>query len=131
MWISLFQALRRFFLSGQKEYEKACTASPDGDLINAMDFDILHKLADRLLEYGPSVVAIKCGSRGFYLKTGGREAFQRMGRAMPDALGTGWKGNCFRRSFTLTELFRQTVPGMSVLQGFLPRCFQALVRSRR
>jgi sugar/nucleoside kinase (ribokinase family) len=84
---------------------------------------LLTEIGSKLLEMGPSVVGLKMGSLGFYLRTGTAEQWRGRGRACPANLQE-WAGReiwspCFRAAVVGT-----TGSGDATIAGFLAGLLQ-------
>lgn len=53
-----------------------------GDFVEAVDHSLLHRLSGMLLDFGIRIVVLKCGTRGWYLRTG-EDAGKGLGKASP------------------------------------------------
>lgn len=64
---------------------KARKQEAGGDeVIATLTADDLAQLADTILELGAKIAVLKCGDRGFYLKTASADRFDEMGAARPN-----------------------------------------------
>jgi len=93
------------------------TTKPDG-MRAAVRPESLGAISADLLSMGPSVVGLKLGPSGFYLKTATRETFARFGRAIPATL-PAWAERelwspCFQANVVGT-----TGAGDATIAGFL------------
>jgi sugar/nucleoside kinase (ribokinase family) len=87
-------------------------------LLAAVTTEMLEELSAELLALGASIVGLKLGHRGLYLRTAGRPAIEGMGRARPSD-ATAWAGReiwapCFR-----VDLAGTTGAGDATIAGFL------------
>ena len=60
-------------------YDSLIKKADGEDLIKIVDLNILPKLGDMLIDMGVKVLVIKCGSKGYYVKTGNSEAIASIG----------------------------------------------------
>ncbi|NOU36787.1 MAG: carbohydrate kinase family protein [Kiritimatiellaceae bacterium] len=58
----------------------------DRDLLGAFTGDMLHELSGELLDMGVRIAVIKCGPRGYYVRTPEKAVLATMGRARPGNL---------------------------------------------
>jgi sugar/nucleoside kinase (ribokinase family) len=73
-----------------EEYRRL-DAQTQGNLLAAVDRELLRSLSDELLDLGAKVVGVKLGHLGFYLRTGSETQLADMGRARPADLAV-WAG---------------------------------------
>ena len=88
--------------------------------------DLLHDVSTTLLAMGPSIVGLKLGAMGLYLRTGSSGALRRMGRARPGDFRF-WEDReiwspCFRVNVVGT-----TGSGDATIAGFLAACLRGQV----
>ncbi len=72
------------FMLHRDLFDKFTQMSNGADLIDVVDFDMIPALAQELLDMGASVVLLKLGKKGLYLRTASLEKLQSIGRAVPD-----------------------------------------------
>lgn len=90
-----------------------------GQIVPQLTGDVLHGLSSTLLDYGAKVVAIKCGHRGYYLRTAPAERFESFGKARPAELSR-WTGRELWRSvYTVKNPTGATGAGDNSIAGFL------------
>ncbi len=99
--------------------------SASGSLLDQVTPSLLHGLSDELLEMGVPLVVIKLGARGLYLRTAGRKAIERLGRAAPDD-PAAWAEKelwapCFR-----VQVEGTTGAGDATVAGFLSALLRGL-----
>ena len=99
--------------------------SARGSLLDQVTPSLLHGLSDELLEMGVPLVVIKLGARGLYLRTAGRKAIERLGRAAPDD-PVAWAEKelwtpCFR-----VQVEGTTGAGDATVAGFLSALLRGL-----
>lgn len=69
-------------------------------VVGAIDWAEIESYADLMLKLGAGVVLVKCGTKGMFLKAGGRERLEKAGASLREIL-YGWEGKkviqkCFR-----------------------------------
>jgi sugar/nucleoside kinase (ribokinase family) len=99
--------------------------SAGGRFLDQVTPVLLHGLSDELLAMGVSLVVIKLGARGLYLRTAGSQAFTRFGRAAP-ANPSAWVKKelwapCFR-----VQVSGTTGAGDTAIAGFLSALLRGL-----
>jgi len=87
------------------------------DPLETMDEAILPVLSEKLLEYGAKIVVIKCGVRGYYIRTA--EKLEGFGRVAPNDIEE-WSGReIICESFHVDDIKSATGSGDSSIAGFL------------
>lgn len=90
-----------------------------GDILENLEVDYLPRLGKRLLAMGAKIVVIKCGTRGYYAVTQGREAFSGMGRGVPADPGQ-WAGReIFTGIYRIDHVKSAAGAGDTSIAGFL------------
>jgi sugar/nucleoside kinase (ribokinase family) len=116
------------FMLRRATYEELCaTARRDGcsDVLALITPAMLYDVSSQLLDMGSKIVGLKLGDRGFYLRTGGRAALERMGRAAP-AQPAVWADRelwspCFR-----VDVAGTVGSGDATIAGFLASLLRGL-----
>lgn len=71
------------YMLDPQEFLRVKEEHSDADLIDYITPENYSRLSDEILAMGAKMVALKSGSRGFYLKTGPKDRFDDMGAARP------------------------------------------------
>jgi len=100
-----------------REYDRLCAL--DADVLKHLDVDYLPVLGETLVGMGAKVAAVKCGTRGFYLKTAGSEALSRIGGAAPADLEAWADRELFTHVFEVEKVVGATGAGDTSIAGFL------------
>jgi sugar/nucleoside kinase (ribokinase family) len=106
-----------FMLRGET-YRELCRSAAGSDLLALVTPQLLSDLGRELIAMGAKIVGLKLGSRGMYLRTGGRDVINSIGRARPSDPDT-WAGvelwaPCFKVAIAGT-----TGSGDATIAGFL------------
>ncbi|MBR2152446.1 MAG: carbohydrate kinase family protein [Clostridia bacterium] len=89
----------------------------ENDPLETMDANILPVLGEKLLEYGAKIAVIKCGVRGYYIRTA--EKLEGFGAVAPSDLEE-WSGReIICESFHVDNIQSATGSGDSSIAGFL------------
>jgi sugar/nucleoside kinase (ribokinase family) len=99
-------------------YERLSRGEANGSLLDGVQPELLARLAGELIEMGVKVVVFKLGERGLYLRTAGRSALARMGRAAPADLD-GWANQELWAPCYKVNVVGTTGSGDSTIAGFL------------
>lgn len=87
------------------------------DPLDTLDLDILPVLGDRLMELGCKIAVIKCGVRGYYIRTA--QNLGGFGRVAPADL-ENWRGReIMCESYHIDNIVSATGSGDSSIAGFL------------
>ena len=100
-----------------REYDRLCAL--DADVLKHLDVDYLPVLGETLVGMGAKVAAVKCGTRGFYLRTTGSEALSRIGGAAPADLEAWADRELFTHVFEVEKVVGATGAGDTSIAGFL------------
>lgn len=76
-------------------------------------------ISSQLLAMGAKIVALKCGIRGYYLRTASAERFEQIGSACPNDIN-GWANReLWSESFKAEQFGSATGAGDATIAGFL------------
>jgi len=84
------------------------------------------RIADKLLELGCKMTALKSGHRGFYFKTGSSTSFDAMGAAPPGDPDAWSERELWCPAFSAPNLASATGSGDSAIAGFLAAYLRGL-----
>jgi len=106
-----------FMLHG-KTYQEMCRSASGSDILALVTPQMLSDLGRELISMGAKIVGLKLGDRGMYLRTGGRDAINSIGRVRPSN-PDAWAGvelwaPCFKVAVAGT-----TGSGDASIAGFL------------
>lgn len=87
------------------------------DPLDTLDLDILPMLGDRLMELGCKIAVIKCGVRGYYIRTA--EKLEGFGRVAPADLENWCGREIMCESYHIDNIVSATGSGDSSIAGFL------------
>ncbi|MCK5113435.1 MAG: carbohydrate kinase family protein [Phycisphaerae bacterium] len=96
------------------EYRKARC-----EMTDLMTGDDMHAISDKLLGYGVKIIAIKCGDRGFYVRTAGADQLAKMGSAKPTDLDTWADREIWHSTFRINVTPNTAGSGDCSIAGFL------------
>jgi sugar/nucleoside kinase (ribokinase family) len=99
-------------------YRELCRSAAGSDFLTMLTPQLLSDLGRELISMGAKIVGLKLGSRGMYLRTGGGDAIESIGRACPSNYDS-WAGvelwaPCFKVAISGT-----TGSGDATIAGFL------------
>lgn len=98
----------------------------EGDLLEEFTGDVLHELSGELLEYGVRVAVIKCGPRGYYVRTPDRTILDTMGRARPGDVDAFANREFWHPAFHCDGVPNATGSGDASIAGFLSAYLRGL-----
>ena len=91
--------------------------NPDGnDVLLNLDINKLQYLGEKLIKLGTKIAVIKCGVKGFYVRT---DNLEEMGKAKPYNIKNWSKRELFEESFKVLNVASATGSGDSSIAGFL------------
>ena len=106
-----------FMLYPEKYDAFAKAHEGERDPLDTLDLDILPMLGDRLMEMGAKIAVIKCGVRGYYIRTA--EKLDGFGRVAPADI-ENWQGReIMCESYHIDNIVSATGSGDSSIAGFL------------
>jgi len=104
------------FMISRKDFDDLNTNANGNDLLLNLDINKLQEMGDKLIKMGAKVAVIKCGVRGYYIRTNDLEG---MGKAKPADM-ENWKNReLFEESFHVEKVAAATGSGDSSIAGFL------------
>jgi sugar/nucleoside kinase (ribokinase family) len=90
-----------------------------GDILEELDMNILQVLGEKLISYGAKIVVIKCGVKGFYIRTQCKEILKNIGTALPENLDNWSSRELHEESFHVNSVASATGSGDSSIAGFI------------
>jgi len=104
------------FMISRKDFDDLNTNANGNDLLLNLDINKLQEMGDKLIKMGAKVAVIKCGVRGYYIRTTDPEV---VGKAKPADM-ENWKNReLFEESFHVEKVAAATGSGDSSIAGFL------------
>lgn len=89
------------------------------DILDNLDINKLQRLGETLLSYGPKIVVLKCGIKGYYIRTRNVESIKGMGTALPADCSNWADRELHEESFHVSNVAAATGSGDSSIAGFL------------
>ena len=106
-------------------YNRLNKTLPEGEsLIRDMDVNILQVAGEKLLSYGAGVVVIKCGVKGYYIRTGLKEAFDEISRLNSIDIENWANRELLVETYDVEGIKSATGAGDSSIAGFFSRIFK-------
>jgi len=106
-------------------YRELVLESNGADIVHVVMPELLSDVSRQLTELGPSVVGLKLGSRGFYLRTASRDKLDGIGRARPSDL-VAWAEKELWSSCFQVNVVGTTGSGDAAIAGFLAALLRGL-----
>ena len=101
-----------------EEYERLVSISSDGAIVDLIPSSLVTELGQELIEMGASIVGIKIGHRGLYLRTSSVGTLAQIGRAVPSRLDL-WANHELWASCYTAHVVGTTGSGDATIAGFL------------
>lgn len=105
------------FMLERDEYMKRRAAN-QGDLLHTFSGDDLHRLSDKMLDMGATVICLKGGYRGYYCRTAGVDKLQKIGKAKPGDWESFTNREFWHPTFHIDNPPQATGSGDSSIAGF-------------
>lgn len=107
------------FMLKREVFEKLQNSNSGHDLLSSLDINVISPITDMLMSWGAKITAIKCGEKGFSVRTAGKDRLMSIGRAKPADLNN-WAGReLHEESFNVPDIASATGSGDSSIAGFL------------
>jgi len=107
------------YMIARDDFEKMGGNSNPHDLLDNFDERLLSTISDKLLSFGTRVAVIKCGEKGFYIRTATKDQLEKIGKAKPANLDNWANREIHEESYKVREIASATGSGDSSIAGFL------------
>jgi sugar/nucleoside kinase (ribokinase family) len=107
------------FMIQREDYDYLNENSKGNDILDNLDINKLQGLGEKLISYGVKIAVIKCGVKGYYIRTQGKEVLAAMGTAAPKDPDNWVDRELYEESFHVLEVASATGSGDSSIAGFL------------
>ncbi len=107
------------FMLDKEEFLELRERAKGKELLHLFDGNDLTRLSNKLLSYGSKIVALKCGERGFYVKTASREKLKKIGPIKSKTLDNWSERELWEPSYHVEKFASATGSGDSAIAGFL------------
>jgi len=89
------------------------------DPLKSLDMNILQILGEKLISMGTKIAVVKCGIKGYYIKTGSKEALMSIGKATPADLDNWADREMIEETFYVERVVSAAGAGDNSIAGFL------------
>ncbi len=117
--IFLPSAEELLYMLEKKEFFKWLEALEDNDLLAQFEGEDLTRLSEKVLELGVKIAAIKCGYRGFYIRTAKKSMLSKASYALHADLDNWSNRELWAPAYHVSEIVSATGSGDSAIAGFL------------
>lgn len=107
------------FMLDREEYDRVREIADDDDFTKFLDYEKISELGSKILELKSSIVMIKCGANGIYMKTGSKDKLDKMGRGMPLDTAAFADKELFRETYVVEDFKSALAGGDTTIAGFL------------
>ncbi|HHW47332.1 MAG TPA: carbohydrate kinase family protein [Clostridiaceae bacterium] len=90
-----------------------------GDPLEDLDLNILQVLGEKLISMGTKIAVVKCGLKGFYIRTAGSDALMSLGKAAPEDLDNWADRELIEETFYVDRVVSAAGAGDNSIAGFL------------
>jgi sugar/nucleoside kinase (ribokinase family) len=117
--IFLPSAQELLYMLDREKFFKLLEISEGDDLLDRLDGKDLTSLSEKILAMGVRIAGIKCGYKGFYLRTAGKDELSQINYGAPIDLNN-WAGReLWAPAYHVPEIVTSTGSGDSAIAGFL------------
>ena len=108
-----------FYILRNEEYNRLYRSFKGGDAVDALDMNILQELGCELLQLGVKIAVIKCGKKGYYIRTQKAEQLTGLSKALPFDL-RNWSGReLLEEAYHADTVVSANGAGDTSIAGFL------------
>lgn len=107
------------FMIARDEFDYLNSIANGHDMLEKLDINKLQCLGEKLISFGPRIVVIKCGIKGYYIRTQSSAALEEMGTAVPWDIENWSDRELHEESFRVSNVASATGSGDSSIAGFL------------
>jgi sugar/nucleoside kinase (ribokinase family) len=107
------------FMILREEYISCSKKSAGGDFVDSIDLNILQTLGEKLTAYGVKIAAVKCGKKGFYVRTGDKSSLMNLEAVSLNNIDNWSDRELFEETFNVQDIVSTTGAGDSSIAGFL------------
>lgn len=108
-----------YLMLRKEEYTRLCESAPGVELIDVMDMKVVQELGEELLALGVKIAIIKCGKKGFYIRTQDSTVLSGMGKAVPPDLHNWGGRELLEEIYRVERVVSATGAGDTSIAGFL------------
>ncbi|HHW48329.1 MAG TPA: carbohydrate kinase family protein, partial [Clostridiaceae bacterium] len=107
------------FMISRDDFDELNRNAKGHDILENLDLEKLPELGEKLISYGAKIAVIKCGIKGYYIRTQGSEILKSMGKAKPADIENWSERELHEESFHVADVASATGSGDSSIAGFL------------
>lgn len=107
------------FMISRDDFDYLNHSSEEHDILKNLDINKLQGLGDILISMDAKIVAIKCGIKGYYIRTQCKPGLEKIGAAKPADLDNWAMRELHEESFHVSNVAAATGSGDSSIAGFL------------
>jgi len=114
------------FMVDRDLYQSLRASSTTTDMLEHLDINDLPRISELFLSMGAKVVALKCGVKGFSIRTASKKRLLQLGRCKPADLDNWANRELHEESFNAEPVLSATGSGDSSIAGFLSSLVKGL-----
>ena len=107
------------FMIQREDFDELNRKAKGHDMLENLDMNKLQGLGEKLVSFGAKITVIKCGVKGYYIRTQDRNALEALGSALPIDIDNWSARELHEESFHVPSVASATGSGDSSIAGFL------------
>ncbi len=107
------------FMIQREDFDELNKNAKGHDMLESLDMNKLQGLGEKLVSYGAKIAVLKCGIKGYYIRTQSKRILEAMGRAKPGNMDNWGDRELQEESFHVPQVAAATGSGDSSIAGFL------------
>ena len=107
------------FMISRNDFNYLNDHSSGHDILDNLDLNKLQELGEKLISFGSKIVVLKCGVKGYYIRTQSEKVLNKLGKAKPDDIKNWASRELHEESFHVPAVASATGSGDSSIAGFL------------
>lgn len=107
------------FMIKREEFNYLNKNASGHDILDKLDINRLQCLGEKLISFGAKIAVVKCGIKGYYIRTQSKEILNNMGKTKPADIDNWSNRELHEESFHVLNIASATGSGDCSIAGFL------------